>query len=56
MADEMVKRKKNSKDLCEMRANTYSKRQKWNQQDEPPVQEILSKYPALKHSKVVNKF
>ena len=36
-----------------MMEKTFKKRQQWVQQDEPPVQEILSIYPALKHSKVV---
>ena len=49
----MDKKKKNSKQLCEMMEKTFKKRQQWVQQDEPPVQEILSIYPALKHSKVV---
>lgn len=54
MKDEMKRKKKNSKELCKMMQSTYSRRKLWITQEQPPVQEILDLYPALKHPKVVS--
>ena len=49
----MQKRKKNSGELCRLMGKTFSRRQKWIKEDMPIVDNILTRYPALKHSKVV---
>ena len=55
MKEEMKKKKKNSKELCKLMEDTYQRRQQWIQSEQPPVQEILEVYPALKQNKVVSK-
>lgn len=51
---EMQKRKKNSGELCRLMEKTFYRRQKWIKDELPSVDDILLKYSALKHAKVVN--
>ena len=50
----MLKKKKNSAELCKLMKQTLSRRQKWVQEASPSVADILTQYPALKISKVVS--
>ena len=52
---EMQKKKKNSGELCRLMEKTFYRRQKWIKDELPTVDEILLKYAALKHAKVVRK-
>ena len=54
MKSEMMKKKKNSGELCRLMFKTFSRRQKWVKITAPSVQDILDEYPAIKHAKVVS--
>ena len=53
MASEMMKKKKNCGDWCQLMTRTFTKRQSWVKTEEPTVHDILLKFPALRHPKVV---
>ena len=51
---EMMKKKKNSGELCRLMLKAFSRHQKWVKITAPSVQEILEEYQAIKHAKVVS--
>lgn len=54
MVEEMSKKKKKSKLLCDNMEATFIRRQKWILESTPCVSSVLETYPALKHPKVVS--